>query len=290
MDSLRLATYGKPLSLTNLVSTIGPALNSYTGVSIEDNSPRCYGQVLHQAGKAHGQLGYIAPTPHCEDAYITALLEHLIQVSGRWGVRYLLADLAEETELLPAFRRADFTVWSRQKLLRFNKLPENNVDMTFKWRPWTKNDIKAMGTLHRLVVPKLFQNIEAPTRQAAIGRVLYDEGGGLLGYADVAYGPHGIWVQPMLAPQAHDPQILLDLLLGLGDALRRPIYLSLRAYQPWLEGMAAELPAVDVKEMELLVRYLVIQEEVLQGAAQPVFNGNQSESSVPVIQASSKEH
>ena len=93
----------------------------------------------------------------------------------------------------------------------------------------------------------------------------------------------------MLAPQAHDHQILMDLLLGLGDALRRPIYLSLRAYQPWLEGMAAELPAVDVKEMELLVRYLVLQEEMPQGAAQPVFNGNQSESSVPVIQASSKE-
>ena len=97
-------------------------------------------------------------------------------------------------------------------------------------------------------------------------------------------------MQPVLTPQAHDPQILIDLLLGLGDALRRPIYLSLRAYQPWLEGMAADLPAVDIKEMELLVRYLVLQEEVPQGATQPVFNGNQSESSVPVIQASSKEH
>jgi hypothetical protein len=54
--------------------------------------------------------------------------------------------------------------------------------------------------------------------------------------------------------------------------------------------MAADLPAVDIMEMELLVRYLVLQEEVPQGATQPVFNGNQSESSVPVIQASSKEH
>ena len=272
------------------MSTIGPAINSYTGVWIDDGLPRCYGQVLHQTGKAYGQLAYIAPTPHCEDAHVTALLEHLIQVNGSWGVRYLLADLAEETELLPAFRRADFTVWSRQKLLRFTKVPENNVAKTFKWRPWTNNDIKAMAALHRAVVPKLFQTIEAPTRQAAIGRVLYDEAGGLLGYADVAYGPHGIWVQPVLTPQAHDPQILIDLLLGLGDALRRPIYLSLRAYQPWLEGMAADLPAADIKEMELLVRYLVLQEEVPQGATQPVFNGNQSESSVPVIQASSKEH
>jgi hypothetical protein len=255
-----------------------------------DGIPRCYGQVLHQAGNAHGQLAYIAPTPHCEDDLVTALLEHLIQVSGRWGVRYLLADLPEETLLLPTFRRADFTVWSRQKLLSFTKFPENKLDKTFKWRPWTNNDIKAMVALHRSVVPKLFQTIEAPTRQAAIGKVLYDEAGGLLGYADVAYGPHGIWVQPVLAPQAHDPQILMDLLHGLGDALHRPIYLSLRAYQPWLESMAAELPAVDMKKMELLVRYLVLQEKVPQGATQPVFNSSQSESSVPLIQTSNKEH
>jgi len=29
------------------------------------------------------------------------------------------------------------------------------------------------------------------------------------------------------------------------DGLHRPIYLSLRSYQPWLEALAAELPSAE---------------------------------------------
>jgi len=98
---------------------VGPAVNSYTGVWEEDSKPSCFAQVLHQEGKAHGQMTYLAPAKGCDEGQVTALLEHLITVSGSWGARYLLADLPEDSEYLPAFRQADFNIWSRQKILRF---------------------------------------------------------------------------------------------------------------------------------------------------------------------------
>ena len=220
---------------------------------------------------------------------MTALLEHLITVSGSWGARYLLADLPQDSEYLPAFRQADFNIWSRQKILRFAAGRDHKAEKKYRWRPWANSDVKAMLNLHRAVVPKLFQTIEPQTHQAAIGMVLYDEHENLLGYADIAFGPMGIWVQPTLAPQTSDAQMLADLMAEQPDGLHRPIYLSLRSYQPWLEALAAELPSADEAERALLVRYLVLQEKLPEEAAQPVYNSNHSESSIPVIQSRHKE-
>jgi len=290
LDSLRLATHGKPFSLSNLLGTLGPAVNSYTGVWEENNKPTCFGQVLHEEGKAHGQLTYFATSPNCDVGQVTCLLEHLIQMSGSWGARYLLADLAEDSEFLPAFRQADFNVWSRQKLLRFApRSYDLATERRYHWRPWSSQDMKAISTLHRSLVPKLFQTIEPPTRRAALGMVLYDVDDNLLGYADLAYGPHGIWVQPVITPQSGDAHILHDLIGSLPDNLRRPVYLSIRSYQPWLESLADDLPFDQQAELALLVRYLVLQEKIPEMEAQQVFNTNHSESGVPVIQASGKE-
>lgn len=285
LDSVWSVTRALPQSINNLLTRLSPTVNQFTAVWEGVPDGQCIAQVVHQEGDSVGQMTFLATDADCDKGAATVLLESLIQASGRWGARHLVCDLPSNSDLLPAFRRADYCVWAGQKLYRLRNNTANMERKKYTWRTWQTSDLKAVQALHCSLVPKLFQSIEPVTRKATLGMVVSDSDGTLLGYADFESGPRGIWILPMLSPKANDPIILQDLLDQLPTFNRRPVYFCARSYMPMAEELISRLDVEGGADHSLLVRYLVIQEKQKQLIPSQVFEKIPNEGGVPVTQA-----
>jgi len=284
-DSVSQITHGGPFSPLRWLSGHGLTINTYSAVWEQDNRARCFGRVCHPEGELYSRLDYVACVRDSSAGDLTCLLEALIQVSGVWGARYLLADLPESSDYLPAFRRADFSVWSQTRVYRWTGDFGKGGRAETLWRLWTGQDVRAMQALHRSTVPRLFQAIEPLSRKQAQGLAACDPQGRLLAFADLAYGPAGIYIQPMLDPAADHAALLLALVQAVPNRLGRQLYISARSYQPLLVEALERLPFSLEQELALMVRHLALKDKFPALARQPVYKGEKTEGSVPVIQS-----
>lgn len=288
LDTLRLVTRGEPFNLRNLVHSISPPVEQY--IAYCDNNPDrpCYAQVISRVDETQGQLTFLGAHEDADQTDIASLLENLIANAGKWGTHYITADLPTDSPHITGFKKAGFLTWANQTVFRFSPAVADGINPKIPWRTWNANDMRAITCLYRGIVPGLLQPIEPLTRKAALGLVLYHPEGELLGYADLDYGPKGVWVQPVLSPEANNPQILLDLLKAIPDLYNRPVFLAARSYQPWLASLAAQLPADICGTQLLLVRYLVRQLKVAEPQAFALYEGANIERSLPVSQIRQK--
>lgn len=239
----------------------------------------------HAEGEAFSRLDYVACLRDASPDDLTCLLEALVRVSGSWGARYLLAELPESSPCLPAFRRADFSVWSQARIYRYEGSFGQSEKAENSWRQWTDQDVRAMQALRQSAVPKLYQTIEPLSRKLTQGLAAYDLQGKLLTFADLAYGPTGIWLQPLLDPAADHASLLLSLTQAVPKRLGRPLYFSARSYQPLISEALERLPFSLERELALMVRHLTLKNKVPAVGWQPGYEGEKIEGSVPVIQS-----
>lgn len=270
------------------MSILGFATNSYTALWEENSQTRWFGRASHAEGEVYSRLDFVARARASRPEDLIFLLEELIRVCGTWGARYILADLPTGSDLLPAFRRADFSVWSQERIYRFcgDFYPRGNTDNP--WRQWTDRDVRAMQALHRSVVPRLFQNIEPLSRKKAQGLAACDQRGKLIAFSDLVYGPKGIWLQPMLDPAVDAPDLLHDLVLAVPHRFGRAVYLSARSYQARLGASLAGQPFTLVQEISRMTRSLVLQDKLPVVEGPTVYETNNNEGGVPVTQCRHK--
>ena len=288
LDYLRLVTRGEPFNLRNLMHSISPPIEQYIGYCDNDPERPCYAQVISRVDETQGQLTFLGARDDTDQSDIACLLENLIANAGKWGTHYITCDLPANSPHLNGFKKAGFLTWANQTVFRMAPAVLEGSKPEFVWRTWNANDMRAMTCLYRGVVPGLFQPIEPLTRKAALGLVLYHPEGELLGYADLDYGPKGVWVQPVLSPEANDPQILSDLQQAIPELYSRPAFLAVRSYQPWLASLAAQVPGEVQGSQLLMVRYLVRQLKVAEPQAFALYETGNIERSMPVSQIRQK--
>jgi hypothetical protein len=258
-------TRGTPLSLTQLISTINPMDHLFTGIyETENGSSKSIGQIYQAQELAGAQLNFLLPGEVSSLQGLVPLLEGLIKKVGHWGAKYITADLAVDSDLLPHFRQAGFSVLAKQRVFRCTSDLQNQETRLNKWRLWTNKDIWAIRNLHSTLVPPIMQPVEPLTRRKMLGLVYFDDEGELKAYADLVYGPSGAWVLPFLHPQTREQP--LDLLCSLLDSLpernNRAVYFVARSYQPWLENALNKSTADPGPEQALLVRYLALRQQI----------------------------
>lgn len=195
---------------------------------------------------------------------LTVLLEGLCKAAGGWGAKQVIAELAPESPLYPAVRQAGFRVFGKQRLYRFLGEDQLMAAVAGHWRIWNSEDIAAMRVLYQALVPPLIQPVEPLTRLEMLGLVFYDERGELQAFADLVYGPMGIWVLPFVHPQCSVdlPGMLAQLVLDLPDRSKRPVYVAARSYQPWVENALDAFAPDRGPEEALLVKYLAYRQPV----------------------------
>lgn len=284
LDTLRLVTRGEPFNLRNLVRSISPPVEQYTAYCDNDPGRPCFAQVVSRMDENQGQLTFLGAAEDADQSDTVCLLEDLIANAGKWGTYFITCDLPADSPHISAFRKAGFQTWANQSLFQLAPSARESASPQYAWRVWNANDARAMTSLYRSVVPGLVQPLEPQTRKAALGLVLYGSSGSLLGYVGLDYGPKGVWAQPVLSPDANDPQILSDLHLSIPDLFNRPVFLAARSYQPWLAGLAAQTACKLIGSQLLMVRYLVRQLKVEDRQQFAIYEGKNVEHGLPFSQ------
>lgn len=262
----------------------------FTGVyQSDDKSPKAIGQIYQSEELENAHLHYLLLPGDERDEDVVPLLEGLIQQAGDWGAKQVTADLSIGSELFGYFRETGFSVLAKQRVFKCGSAWSKRQSQTNRWRFWNKKDIKAIRNLHATLVPPVIQPVEPLTRGKMAGMVYIDPCGELKGYADLVYGPAGVWVLPFLHPQnsEHPYDLLGWLLEDLQERNSRPVYLVARSYQPWLENALLDSPANPGPEQALLVRNIALRQRVKAEFSFAKIENGKPEPTIPIAQIKS---
>jgi hypothetical protein len=228
-------------------------------------------------------INYLLQPPGTNPDCLVPLLEALIKQAGSWGAKQVVADVNTDSPHFPQFRQAGFSVLAKQNVFRCSPPGQAANHSPVTWRIWSSADIPAMRCLYHTLVPPLVQPVEPLTRREMLGLVYYDEKGDLQAYADLVYGPVGVWVLPIIHPQtkADMGELLNQMLLALPDLNGRPVFITSRSYQPWVEHTLHDLSSEALPEQALLVRYMARRERVKAEFSYPVVENGNREPTLP---------
>jgi len=230
----------------------------------EGQAATIVGQIHQSQVMPSAHLNYLLMTDESDPDDLVTMLEGLIQRSGQWGAKQVIADLATDSEYFPQFRQAGFSVLAKQRVFKCAPPLGNGGKLAGHWRIWTSDDIAAMRNLYMTLVPPLVQHIEPLTRREMLGLVYYDQSGTLMAYADLVYGPVGAWVLPLIHPLIKEDglDLLTQMLVDLPPLNGRPVYVTVSSYQPWVEQAMVRMAESQGQETALLVRYIAMRQRI----------------------------
>ncbi len=252
LESGRYLTRGNPLGASTLLSYLNPTRHIFTGVSSDDNLS-LMGQVIMERGETSARLTFLAPVENANGLSVP-LLEYLVDQAGRWKGFHVLAEVDEDLPVFKALRQACFSVYAWQ---RFWKLPAMRIVLGENpWREARGSDWDAVRSLHGQIVPALVQPVESLTGRPS--GLVCQSGQELQAYVNVAAGPLGVCLRPLVPPDsacipAHVSS-LVRMVAGGGD---RPVYVCVRSYQAWLEPIFEDMGAQPGPRQAVMVRRLV---------------------------------
>lgn len=284
LDSVRYFTRGEPLNLRNVMQRVAPLVDQEAVICEGEEGRSCYGQIEKRQNRLYAQMCYLGCQEDLEPVDVCRILEHLVKSAGIWKAWGVLADLPDSSPLFEGFRKAGFTIWARQNIYRLTEQDQDNNEDEIRWRLWTSEDINSMNALYKEIVPGAAQYIEPMTRKAALGLVAYQPDGRLAAFADLEYGPKGIWVQVISSAEVRLAGLLLSLPTAIPELAGRPAFLSVRSYQPWLDSAMEEAGNGCCEAQVLLVKHLVLRKSLERNAVKQLFESSTMEGSLPITQ------
>jgi hypothetical protein len=279
-------TRGNPLKPLNFLSNLNPTCSTYTGVYAAEGEPSLIGQVRYPLGTRSARLSHLMPGENSNLIALPGLLEHLAAQAGEWGAFNLVGEVDEHTLIFEALRRAGFSIYAWQRIWQFNTAAPNGHPPAGEGKnAWCAPD--SADSLHvRLLVQSLVPALVLPIDPAASGRLqglVYHQDGELQAYANIVYGPLGIWVQPFFRPETSQvPELLLDLLTGLPHRNERPVYLCVRSYQAWLESALEDLSAEVGPRQAVMVKHMAITQKSEALLRLPALEKGRPEPTAPI--------
>ena len=284
-------TRGNPLKPLNFISNLNPTYSTYTGVYSAEGEMSLIGQIRYPLGTHSARLSHLMPGENSNLIALPGLLEHLAAQAGAWGALSLVGEVDERTHIFEALRRAGFSIYAWQRIWQFNAtgpLRSNpsgrQPDPVSKsaWRIPGSADNAHVRLLYQSLVPALVLPIE-PAANRRLQGLVYHQAGELQAYANVIYGPIGIWVQPFFRPETRQvPELLLDLLTGLPHRNGRPVYLCVRSYQAWLESALEDLSAEVGPRQAVMVKHMAITQKSETLLRLPALEKGRPEPTAPI--------
>jgi hypothetical protein len=252
LDSARTLTRGNPLGAVALLAYLNPRRHLYTAICTGDGLS-LMGQVVQSEGETFARLTFLAPN-ELLGAGEAPLLEHLSGQAGEWGALHLLAEVDERSKAFNSLRQVGFAMYAWQRVW---KLATPSKEIEAGWQETDSSDIPAIQSLYSQIVPALIQPVEVMPRKP--GGLVCRSNGKIQAYVGLTYGPAGIWVQPLIHPDAEAvPERITALFHNLPDRRERPVYVCVRSYQAWLEGVLEDLGASAGPRQAVMVKHLTV--------------------------------
>ncbi len=252
-------------------------------------------QIRYPKGAHSAHLTFLVPGETCNIIALPRLLEHLAYQAGSWGALNLIGEVDEHTLVFEAFRRSGFSIYAWQRIWLFNEIPARRPsqngdgfgesDGATGWMVPNSSDVFAIHNLYHSVVPALLLPVE-PAVDNHLHGMVYRKNGEITAYADIIYGPKGIWVQPFILPETENVlDVLSDLLLNLPRRFGRPVHLCVRSYQAWLESALEDISAQIGPRQAVMVKHMAVTRKSLATLRQAVLENGVAEASVQVSRA-----
>ncbi len=249
-------------------------LASFTGTftylsSANGDRGALIGQARHRIGSPVAHCTFLAPRELLDAPALPELLERLLARVGERGAQSLLAEVDENGPAFAALRQAGFSIYARQRVWQITKPPRAKAS-TSSWRPVFARDELAVHLLRNSLLPGQVQQIEIEDSAKLEGYVYYREGE-LQAFVEVKRGPRGIWLQSFVHLDAEPiHQMLADLVTKLRPRPSRPLYVSLRSYQDWLESALQDLGAQPGPRQAAVARRTAVPLKVEEARRAPV--------------------
>jgi hypothetical protein len=209
------------------------------------------------------------------------ILEELTKWVGERGAQNIIAEVEESSPVFEALRQAGFSVYARQRIWRISEFnaPETSQN---SWRNISSQDEFAVRTLYSSLVPALVHQVEPAPKDRLRGRVLCFDGEPMA-YTMLSHGPRGVWAQPFVHPQMEQVALQMgNLLRELSPRRARPVYVSVRSYQAWLDPILDDLGAEISPPQAVLVKRLAITKKASELFKLPVIEGGRAEITTPI--------
>lgn len=267
LDTAMTLTRGNPVGAWAVLDGLRLEYGSYSKVLRQGGTqPTLIGQIHYANGERAARMTYLTPDHGLDSPGMSALLESLAWEAGEHGACSLLAEVDEGSLAFEVLRRAGFSVYAWQRVWKINESLSGS-SQTNLWQDASDLDVIPIRALYQALVPPLVQTAD-PIVERPLNGLVYQHTGELLAYIDAAYGPRGIYLQPLIHPAVDDVlHLVRTFLSGLSFHLGRPVYLSIRSYQAWLENALSELDADYSDRQALMVKHLVVQQRAPAYAA-----------------------
>lgn len=269
-----------------LLARLNPSLGSYTCIT-SNGKPPLIGHVQYTAGSRSARLIFLMPEDGLAQPELVHLVERLATQAGEWGAFHLLAEVEENSCALEGLRRSGFLVYAWQRIWQFSAAAANSKHDRSLWQPAASIDEIGIRSLYQSLVPPLVQSAEPLTTRRLSGWV-YRQDGEILAYVEGIYGSHGIYLLPLIHPAVENvSQVLTNLLAHQQNWFGRPIYMTIRSYQAWLETVVRDLECQIGPRQALMVKHLVLHQRAFQSNRHSVLEKYATETTAPMVQNSS---
>lgn len=235
-------------------------LSSFSGVftAVMDNGEgrvSMIAQAEHRSAAALAHCSFVAPHAALNSAALSELMDYLLKKVGQRSAQGLLAELDEHSAGFNALRAAGFSIYARQRIWRLDR-PPRGIAGESAWRPALERDNLAIQLLQGGLLPGQVQQFEGAV---GVAGYVYFHNEQLVAYAETRRGGHGIWLQPFVHLDAEPfHEALLDLVNRLHPRPSRPLYVSVRSYQDWLEKILEDFGAKPGPRQVAMARRTVV--------------------------------
>ena len=257
LDSARSAIHGNPLGFKLLFSYMNPRREISTAIC-RQKGRSLLGQVTHLDGSPHAKLSFIAPGDGL-DAAAADLLDYLAKQAGEWGCLHVLAEVDEESSFFPLLRKAGYSMYAWQRIWKITHSLEKSGDD--RWGETSETDLISIQNLYAQIVPAMLQPIEPLPRQA-VGMVCR-QNGELQAFIHLTYGQAGIWIQPLIHPEAGClSEWMSSLFSSIPNRFNQPVYVCVRSYQAWLENLLEDIGGEAGNRQAVMIKHLAAYKRV----------------------------
>lgn len=277
LDSARVLSSGPIYVPTGaILSMLAPAtgLYTYTYHATEPEQRTYFGQVSYNPGNPSAHLTFIAPGYALDSTPLTSLIESLVVPVAERGAMHVIAEAEDPSLALGVLRQAGFGIYARQRIWRLQGA-EGEMQPGL-WRAAAHRDEAAIRFLYANLVPGLVQQVEMLSEGRLNGLVFY-RGNELLAYVDIVSGLNGVYAIPVIHPDAETiAEQLVRVLQHLPNWRSRPVYITVRSYQSWMETLLYRLGANPGPQQAVMVKRMVVRRTVPETAI-PALNGAATE-------------
>ena len=260
LDNSLQFVHNPGLISSSLLSIISPSSGFYTTVERVDSHqfPFLLGQICCDRNDHSARIAYLAPSEMDAHPAFYKVVSNLVSTAGEKGAVQILAEVTENLPAEEIMYQAGFRQYAEQQIW---KVPRRIVFGSGKktWLPLSNNDVDAVISFYQRILPVQILRVEPPPTPAGMQGMICWKEGKIVGFAAIQFGPKGILVDILLAPELDQiDDYISALVFHLPYRDNRDIYFRVRSYQQGVKSALERLNAEPGPRQKAVVKRLAV--------------------------------